>query len=64
MATFKEDDGPEIRTVTIPIYRYEQLLMAEHRIIVFNDFYQSQKYNPPISDVCSILGIPEKKEVE
>jgi hypothetical protein len=35
---------------------------AEHRILVFNDFIQKQKYTPPYSDICSILGIPEKEE--
>jgi hypothetical protein len=52
----------EVVMVSIPLYRFEQLMEAEHRILVFNDFIQKQKYTPPFSDICSILGIPEKEE--
>ena len=60
MAT--ESFESEVKTVTIPVVRYEQLLLAEHRILIFNEYYQSQKYNPTFADVCSILGIPTKEE--
>lgn len=63
MADYNSTES-EVTTVTLPLYRYEQLVANETRIIAFNDFYQSQKYEPNMNDVCSILGIPQKKEDE
>lgn len=62
MANYNTNEA-EVRTVTLPLYRYEQLIANETRIIAFNDFYQSQKY-ANIDAACIILGIPTKKEDE
>ena len=52
----------EVVMVSIPLYRFEQLMEAEHRILVFNDFIQKQKYTPPFLIYAAFWESLEKEE--